>query len=165
MARDAPHEHEPIAPPARLWTVEEANGRLEELRELLPRLRAWVVRLRKIHEERQRLTEFWGKEIDAPDLPDGTLVLQLNEEWTNLSHRLEAEVQRLQSEGIELKDLESGLVDFYSLRGAEVILLCWQYGEEEVAFYHTLEGGYRNRRPLPERSGRTPPPTSHRASP
>jgi hypothetical protein len=153
----------PLPQPGRLWTVEEANGHLDELRELLPQLRAWVVRLRKVHDELQRLAAFWGKEIDASDHPDGDLKHRLDVEWTELTARLEEQVARLQAEGIEVKDLESGLLDFYGLQNGEVVFLCWQRGEDEVGFYHTLDGGYRNRRPLPPTS-RAPAPTGRSSS-
>lgn len=148
--------------PGRLWTVEQANGRLDGIRETLPKLRAWVARLRKLHDELHRLSEFWGKELDAPDHPDRELRMRLDDEWQSLTRRLEAEVGALQEEGIEVKDLESGLVDFYSLVRGEVVFLCWQRGEESVSFYHTLEGGYRNRRPLGELPT-GPAPRAHRS--
>src|SRR4029077_6184359 len=68
----------------RPWNLADANARLPELRELLPNLRAWVVRLRKLHAERQRLTEFWGKEFEAPDHPDRPLRMRLDEEEREL---------------------------------------------------------------------------------
>jgi hypothetical protein len=150
---DRPGPHRGESPP-RLWTVEEANGRLAALRELLPQLRAWAVRLAKVHDELGRLKEFWGKEVDATDSPDRDLWVRLEDEWTRLGQRLEQEVLRLQTDGIEVKDLETGLVDFYSLRGGEVIFLCWQRGEAEVGHWHTLSGGFRTRRPI-EGSGRS----------
>jgi hypothetical protein len=135
--------------PSRLWTVAEANARLEGLKELLPQLRAGVVRLRKVHDELHRLNTFWGKEVDASDHPDRDLKQRLDTEWAELTHRLETEVSRLRDEGIEVKDLETGLLDFYSLQNGEVVFLCWQRGEDHVGFFHTLDGGYRTRRPLP----------------
>jgi hypothetical protein len=144
--------------PGRLWTVEEANARLDEMRELLPRLRAWVVRLRKIHDELHRLAQFWGKEVDAPDMPDRELKQRLDTEWADLTKRLEGEVSRLQTEGIEVKDLESGLIDFYAVQNGEVIFLCWQRGEGDIAFFHTLDGSFRTRRPLPTGSATMPSP-------
>jgi hypothetical protein len=153
----------PDAPP-RLWTVEEANARLDLLRELLPQLRAWVVRLSKVHEELQRLGRFWGEEVGAPDNPDRELKLRLEDEWKRLGQRLEREVLQLQSEGIELKDLETGLVDFYTQREGEVAFLCWQRGETDVGHWHSLSGGFRTRRPISEKS-RSPstPRASRRA--
>jgi hypothetical protein len=82
--------------PERLWTVDEANRQLEELRELLPQLKAWVVRLRKIYEELHRLSTFWGKEWDASDNPDRELRRRLEEEWGGLTRRLEDEIGALQ---------------------------------------------------------------------
>jgi hypothetical protein len=153
--REEPGEP-PLPQPARFWTVEEANARLVELKEFMPQVRARVVRLRKVHEELQRLAGFWGKEVDATDSPDHSLKARLDTEWATLSRQLEEEVSKLQSEGIEVKDVESGLVDFYGLQDGEVVFLCWQRGEDEVGYYHSLEGGFRNRRPLPDHSRATP---------
>ena len=148
MPRDSDLNEPPLPQPGRIWTVDQANRRLEGLREELPRLRAWVVRLRKVHDELHRISAFWGKELEAVDNPDREMRDRLTEEWKTLTQRLEREVASLQEEGIEIKDLESGLIDFYGLVDGEVVFLCWQRGEDGVAFYHTLEGGYRNRRPL-----------------
>lgn len=140
---DLPH-------PPRLWTPAEANVRISSLEELLPRLRGWVVRLREVHEETHRLSEFWGKEIDAPDHADHALKQRLDAEWQNLTRRLKEAVAGLRAEGIEVKDLESGLVDFYGLQEGEIVFLCWQRGEAEVGYFHLLSGGYGSRRPVSE---------------
>ncbi|MGA9840528.1 MAG: DUF2203 domain-containing protein [Thermoplasmata archaeon] len=142
--------------PPRLWTVAEANGRIAGLDELLPRLRGWVRRLREVHEETHRLSGFWGKDVDAPDHADHALKQRLDAEWQNLTRRLEEAVAGLRREGIEIKELESGLVDFYSLQDGEVVFLCWQRGESSVGFYHLLTGGFRNRRPISGAPRRTP---------
>jgi hypothetical protein len=138
--------------PPRLWSVSEANARLTELSELLPRLRGWVVRLGEVHEALKRLGEFWGRDVDAADHPDHELKARLDAEWKNLTRRLEEAVGALRREGIELKDLESGLVDFYGLVDGEVVFLCWQRGENGVGYYHPVSGGYRDRRPIPDLS-------------
>lgn len=144
----APRDAEDLPDPPRLWTAEEANGRIGELEELLPRLRGWVVRLREVHEETHRLSGFWGKDVDAPDHADHALKQRLDAEWQNLTRRLEEAVDGLRKEGIEVKDLESGLVDFYGLQGGEIVFLCWQRGETQVGFYHALSGGFSTRRPI-----------------
>jgi len=134
--------------PARLWTADEASARIADLEELLPRLRGWVARLREVHEETHRLAEFWGHDIDAPDHADHALKQRLDAEWQNLTRRLEEAVAGLRREGIEVKDLEQGTVDFYGLEGGEVVFLCWQRGEARVAYFHPLAGSFRNRRPI-----------------
>jgi hypothetical protein len=151
-ARDQP----PVEAP-RLWTVAEANARLPQLEELLPRLRGWVARLAEVHEQRQRLSDFWGSEADAPDQPDHELKARLDSEMRHLGRRLEEAIGSLRAEGIEVKDLGSGLVDFYAIEAGELVFLCWQRGEPSVGFFHPLSGGFRTRRPIPG-LGRTPSP-------
>jgi hypothetical protein len=146
----------------RPWTAEEANARLPELRETLPNLRAWVVRLRKVHADRRRLSDFWGKEFEAPDHPDRPLRLRLIEEEHELSQLLEEALERLDQDGIEVKDLEAGLVDFRSERDGQPVYLCWLRGEPAVAHYHTPEGGYRSRRPISPSAGPVLPPDTDR---
>lgn len=145
---EGPRDNSVVGPP-RLWTVEEANARLPDLEELLPRLRGWVGRLAEVHEQRERLSTFWGTEADAHDQPDHELKARLDSEWRHLSRRLEEAISSLHAEGIEVKDLGSGLVDFYSIVAGEVVFLCWQRGEPTVGFYHTLAGGFRTRQPIP----------------
>ncbi len=151
------HSSDDLPDPPRLWTVEEANGRIADLEELLPRLRGWVVRLREVHDEAHRLAEFWGNDVDAPDHADHALKQRLDAEWQNLTRRLEEAVAGLRKEGIEVKDLESGLVDFYGLQDGEIVFLCWQRGESAVGFYHPLAGSFRNRRPISEAARRASP--------
>jgi len=145
--------------PPRLWTVAEANARLPGLEELLPRLRGWVARLAEVHEQRERLSDFWGAEADAEDQPDHELKTRLDSEWRHLTRRLEEAVGALRAEGIEVKDLASGLVDFYGFQEGEIVFLCWQRGEPVVGFFHSLSGGFRTRRPIPGSSRATPPRT------
>ncbi|MFZ1024468.1 MAG: DUF2203 domain-containing protein [Thermoplasmata archaeon] len=163
MARSEDDARSVMPQPAHLWTVAEANLRLPSLNELLPQLRAWVVRLRTVHEEIERLATFWGKEIDSGDNPDREQKARLDAEWENLTKRLEEAIGGLQTEGIEIKDLDTGLVDFYGLQNDEVVFLCWQRGEDEVGFYHTLDGGYRTRRQIPEPAKRAPRAASGRS--
>ncbi|MGD0250228.1 MAG: DUF2203 family protein [Thermoplasmata archaeon] len=136
--------------PPRLWTAGEANRRLADLSELLPRLRGWVVRLGEVHSELKRLGDFWGEDVDAVDHVDHELKSRLDAEWGHLTRRLEEAVNGLREEGVEVKELEQGTVDFYGTLGGEVVFLCWQRGESEVAFYHPVSGSFRDRRPLPE---------------
>jgi hypothetical protein len=142
--------------PPHLWTVPEANARLPSLGELLLRLRGWVTRLGEVQGEAQRLGAFWGSELEASDHADHDIKERLDAEARNLTRRIEESLAALRAEGIEVKNLETGLFDFYGLHDGEVVFLCWQQGEPEVAFFHPLTGGFRNRRPLSERGRPTP---------
>ena len=62
------------------------------------------------------------------------------------------EVRRLidtvEQAGIVLRDINRGLVDFPALIDGREVYLCWELGEEDVAYWHDLEGGYGGRKPL-----------------
>jgi hypothetical protein len=152
MSRDMRSDPPAASSPPRIWTVEEANARLPTLGKLLDQLREWAMRLSEVHSELRRLSAFWGTEIDSPDHADHHLKERLEAEWKNLSRRLDESIDSLRAEAIEVKALDTGLVDFYSVEAGELVFLCWRREEPAVAFYHTLEGGFRNRRPIPERA-------------
>ena len=63
----------------------------------------------------------------------------------------EATFHALSACGAMLKNLETGLVDFYGERDGDIILLCWQLGEaQRIEYWHTLEGGFAGRQPVDE---------------
>ena len=49
-----------------------------------------------------------------------------------------------------VKDLDQGLVDFLARRGREQVFLCWRLGEPEIRYWHRLQDGFANRKPLQE---------------
>lgn len=57
-------------------------------------------------------------------------------------------VERVRGLGIEIKDLNMGLIDFPSQVGGREVYLCWKLGEEHIAWWHELDTGYASRRPL-----------------
>ena len=50
--------------------------------------------------------------------------------------------------GGEIKDPDSGLVDFRTLRDGREVYLCWRYGEDRVRYWHELDGGFAGRQLL-----------------
>jgi hypothetical protein len=57
--------------------------------------------------------------------------------------------------GVQVKDLEKGLLDFPSVMEGHDVLLCWKQGEAEIGFWHTPEDGFAGRKPLAVRSDKT----------
>src|SRR5437867_1572615 len=51
-------------------------------------------------------------------------------------------VEELERLGVLVKDLDRGLVDFPALRGDEEVLLCWEVGEDEIAYWHGVDEGF-----------------------
>ena len=64
--------------------------------------------------------------------------------------QMAAAVARIDGLGITLRDIESGLIDFPALAGGRQVWLCWELGEDDVAFWHELDNGFESRRPLIE---------------
>jgi hypothetical protein len=60
-------------------------------------------------------------------------------------------VQEIDSIGVQVKDLDKGLLDFPCQLGEQTVLLCWQLGESKIRYWHTLEAGFQGRQPLDER--------------
>jgi len=50
--------------------------------------------------------------------------------------------------GVQVKDLEKGLLDFPSVMDGQDVLLCWKLGEKEIGYWHTPEAGFAGRKPL-----------------
>jgi hypothetical protein len=61
---------------------------------------------------------------------------------------LKTAIEAVQETGCLVKDLDIGLVDFPTmLRGIEVYL-CWKLGEPGIGFWHSVEEGFRGRKPI-----------------
>jgi hypothetical protein len=71
---------------------------------------------------------------------------------------LSDQIDRVTALGGEVKDVESGLVDFPSSRLGEDILLCWRLGEKKIGFWHPVDGGFASRRPIDDEVARAPQP-------
>jgi hypothetical protein len=62
--------------------------------------------------------------------------------------QFEAALKRLQQWECQLRDAETGLLDFPSLRDGKEVWLCWLPGDDKVAFWHSTETGFADRKPL-----------------
>ncbi len=57
--------------------------------------------------------------------------------------------------GVQVKDLEKGLLDFPCVIEGQTVFLCWQLGEKEIGHWHTPDEGFAGRKPLDVRFGKT----------
>lgn len=60
-------------------------------------------------------------------------------------------IAEIHSIGVQVKDLDIGLLDFPCDVGGEIVLLCWKFGEKGISYYHGLEDGFAGRKPIDER--------------
>ncbi len=124
-----------MADPERLFTPEQANGELAELRERLPRLRD---ARREVIRSSERITE--AVAVDGGGVAGS--------EWFEAQRIVKAEVIFLAERGILLRDPDTGLVDFPGEVDDRPVFLCWRLGEDEVAWYHEEHAGFSSRKPL-----------------
>ena len=135
-----------MLPPVRHFTPEEANAALEQVRPLVEQLvagRTEHIAALERQEELERKIRGNGGGIPPAKLAQATA------EVDALARRLAQLVDEIAGHGAEVKDLDSGLIDFPALRNGETVLLCWQLGEDEIGFWHGTDDGYAGRRPLP----------------
>jgi hypothetical protein len=62
--------------------------------------------------------------------------------------RVKDAMSEIDSIGVQVKDLDIGLLDFPSIYEDEVILLCWKMGEPAIAHWHDTQEGFAGRKPL-----------------
>jgi hypothetical protein len=79
-----------------------------------------------------------------------------------VAEQLARTIDEIQQTGCLVKDLETGLVDFPSLRGGEEVYLCWKLGEKRIGYWHGIEEGFAGRKPLDEPKSEDEPPKSSR---
>jgi hypothetical protein len=130
----------------RHFTPEEANAVLEQVRPLVEQLvagRQEHTAALERQEELERKIKGNGGGIPPAELAAATA------EVDAVARRLAQLVDEITSHGAQVKDLDSGLIDFPARHHGETVLLCWQLGEDEIAWWHRVEDGFAGRRPLP----------------
>ena len=67
-----------------------------------------------------------------------------------LVDQMQAAVAQIDGQGVVLRDIPTGLVDFPALVAGRQVWLCWRLGEERVGWWHEVDTGFGGRRPLEE---------------
>ena len=60
-------------------------------------------------------------------------------------------IAEIDSIGVQVKDIDAGLLDFPCNLDGEVVLLCWRMGETSIEHWHTMDSGFQGRQPVDER--------------
>jgi hypothetical protein len=60
-------------------------------------------------------------------------------------------VAEIDAIGVQVKDLDTGLLDFPCQIDGDIVLLCWKLGEGSIDYWHTVEDGFSGRQPIDER--------------
>jgi hypothetical protein len=125
-------------PLKRYFTLAEANEALVELRPLVGQML----------EIRQELLDLQPELEPILQKVLGNGGGKVATQAVAFFERLEELIERIQQMEVELKDINSGLLDFPSLRGGREVYLCWRYGEDEIRFWHEINAGFAGRQAL-----------------
>ncbi len=128
--------------------MDEANDMIPVLEKKLKVCDQILIEIRSVSELTEDMEWYWGESINEDTNPDRTEYIKLEKEKSDRIERWNKSIREIEDVGILIKNPDLGLVDFYSIRDGQVVFLCWQRGEPEVRYWHTLEGGYGGRRPL-----------------
>ncbi|HEV2582818.1 MAG TPA: DUF2203 domain-containing protein [Ktedonobacteraceae bacterium] len=123
----------------------------EEAEALLP---AIIPVLEQIRDQR-RAMEQAESELGELHMQSRNNGHHLHERMTRVRQTLERLIEGLQGLagqleqfGCVLKDPDTGLIDFLSLRDSREIYLCWRLGEARILYWHYLDTGFAGRQPL-----------------
>jgi hypothetical protein len=132
----------------RIFTPEEANDALEAVRPLVERL---VAARKRFVDLAGRLEQVEGRVAGNGGGLDPEQVRELQEQAAEVGAEIAVLVGELEAAGVQVKDLDQGLIDFPAHHPAshETVLLCWHLGEDGVQYWHGVEEGFAGRKPLP----------------
>src|ERR1700750_381604 len=124
----------------KLFTVEEANALLPTVRGIVRQVQRAYSRVAASQEAARAAAE--KAKLGGGGIMGGSLYVSALSDLAEHAGRLEAL-------GVQLKDYGRGLIDFPSLRGGRVVLLCWQMGEgDQLEWWHEVEAGFAGRQPI-----------------
>jgi hypothetical protein len=124
----------------RIFTPDEANSALEQVRPLAERMVELRARLGELEDEQRDVVRIVAGNGSGEGVGDAR-----TPEFAKLARELQEVVDELTSIGIQLKDADTGLLDFPAVREGEDVLLCWSVGEPAVEWWHGLEDGFAGR--------------------
>jgi hypothetical protein len=127
------------------FTAAEANAALPLVRAIVRDITALFRELRDRHDRLSRLRQSQGGALGDAYQEELQLI---QDEFERGQAKMEEYVAELRNLGVELKDPETGLLDFPCRMQGREVYLCWRYGEPEVGYWHELDAGFAGRQKL-----------------
>jgi hypothetical protein len=123
----------------RLFTLEEANSLIPLIRPRLEELRSCFSDVRSFREFSRMAS---ASSVGGGGVEGGSVYVKTLIEFG----RITSEITDL---GVQIKDPEKGLIDFPSMKGERVVLLCWMLGEDDsIDWWHEVDAGFAGRQRL-----------------
>ncbi|MFC1562799.1 DUF2203 domain-containing protein, partial [candidate division KSB1 bacterium] len=129
----------------KFFTVIEANELIPELKKVLNKLK-----------KQKRKANFIEYEISLAKLSDrlkieyegGRELSKKKKELNEVIAEINTTIKKIHDLGCFLKDADVGVIDFLSEKDGRPIFLCWVEDEDEIAYYHEIDTGYKERKYL-----------------
>jgi hypothetical protein len=141
------------------FTLDEAQALLPIVEALLNRAIEAKEALAGLEEEQQKLLRrifsSGGMLVDLAAIKKRKITMAA------LVQRAKDSLQEIDAIGVQVKDLDTGLLDFPCILEGETVLLCWKRGEPRIAFWHRVEDGFPGRQPIDDRFRRAAPERSN----
>lgn len=80
--------------------------------------------------------------------PDAKALEEKRKKYDFLAEEIKKDISAIIDTGCILRDVDRGLIDFYSIMDETVVFLCWQQGEDSVMYWHAIQAGFKGRQPL-----------------
>jgi hypothetical protein len=139
-------------PKPKTFTLEQAQTLLPVLKSLLKRAMEGKQAIEQIDQEfldlKHRVFLSGGLFVDVAGMA------RRRAERDKILQAIQDAMAEINAIGVQVKDIEIGLLDFPCKVEDEIVLLCWKYGEEKIEFWHGLEEGFAGRKPIDERIAR-----------
>ena len=123
----------------------------EQAEKLLPTIQKKLSRLQAAKQAVELLEEI---EIELDDEEQNYRYnLHLEKEYHRRQYLFYRELESLEQQGCIIKDIEQGLVDFPCIFQGRDVFLCWKLGEEQLRYWHEIDNGYAERKPIVDLAG------------
>ena len=133
----------------KIFSVDEANRLIPALEGALETLVGIARHASTLRREIEVLGAIAGSGA-SEESPDVRALREKEKVQNEALERFRAELAAIARHGCILRDLELGLVDFYTMAQGRVVCLCWRRGEPRIGHWHPLDEGFSGRRPLSE---------------
>jgi len=137
-------------------TMSEKTFNLDEARELLPVLESLLRTaiggkklMEEVEAEMQSLTQRIF--INGGTHVDVVAVARRKAERAKAEQRAKDALAEIDSIGVQVKDIDTGLLDFPCEVDGRIVLLCWKMGETSITHWHSTEEGFAGRKPIDAR--------------
>jgi len=149
MMDDDDNEKDAPEQPQRFFTVTEAEHARQELEPVLIEAMECRRKLAPLEEDltsvAARIMMMGGVTVPYEKLAGQRL------EHMQISKTFRAALERIDSAGCVVKDLDVGLLDFPAILHNEEVYLCWKVGEDRIRYYHRRDEGFGGRKPIDPR--------------